>query len=258
MFVLPIEPVLVFILIFVRALLLLAFLPVYGEVFTPVRARVLLAGALSVVMAPLVDLDLSLFPTSLPEFFILMLPEALLGFSLGLVGRLLFAAMQFGGTIIGKEIGFQFANMIDPSQTVQIPVVGQLMYVASLLVFLAVRGDHQFFLAFERSFQLAPPGFFDRPENLHIFFNRRATEMFVVAVQLAMPIVASIFVVNVGMGMMAKGVPQMHVFMESFPIKILLGLMLLSVVASFMIRIMVDRTMAMGADLQNLLRLFAQ
>jgi flagellar biosynthesis protein FliR len=258
MFVLPIEPVLVFILIFIRALLLLSFLPVYGEVFTPIRVRVLLGVTLSMVMVSIVDLNLNLFPQSIPEFFILMLPEALLGFSIGLVGRLLFGAMQFGGTVIGKEIGFQFANMLDPSQTVQIPVVGQMMYVASLLVFLAVRGDHQFFLAFERSFRLAPPGFFNTPDNLHVFFNERATEMFIVGVQLALPVIASIFIVNMGMGMMAKGVPQMHVFMESFPIKILVGLILLSVLSSFLIQVMVDRTMAMGGDLIDLLRLFHQ
>jgi flagellar biosynthesis protein FliR len=238
----PIEPVLTFILVLMRVLFLFAFMPVYGDVFTPMRARILVAVAVAFVMAPLVEPGMARVPATMLEFVGLISAEALLGIAFGLTGRITLAAIQFAGAIIGKEIGFQAANIIDPAQSAQVPVVGQLLYLASLLVFLGVGGDGFFIGALARSFELSPPGMLSFSSvGLVGFFNVQATEMYTLAVQLSLPIIAVIFVTNAGMGMLNKAVPQMHVFLESFPVKIMLGLFMLSILCDFMVNVIVER-----------------
>ena len=257
MFSLPMEPVLTFLLVFVRVTLFLSLLPVFGESFTPVRARVLLGLAVAMVLTPVVRLDLAVFPSSVLDFALLMVPEAFLGLLIGMVGRLMFAAVQFAGTVIGEQVGFGMANVVDPGQA-QVPVVGQLLYVFALLLFFAVRGDHAFFLALESSFRVAPPGGVHVPAGVGAFFVGQATQMFIVAVQISLPILAVTFVVNVGMAMLAKGVPQLNVFMESFPIRIVAGLFVLGAVAGLIARLIAARADALGHELETLVGLLGK
>lgn len=257
MFSLPMEPVLAFLLVFVRVTLFLTLLPVYGEAFTPVSVRALLGMAVALVLTPVVHVSVAVFPQSVLDFVLLMLPEAFVGFLLGMVGRLLFGAVQFAGMLIGNDLGFNMANVVNPDQS-QIPVMGEFLYVCALLLFFAVHGDHAFFLALERSFHVAPPGAVHMPLGVAAFFNGQATAMFVVGVQLSLPIMAVAFVVNVGMGMLVKALPQLNVFMESFPVRIIVGLFLLGTVANLIARLIVDRMQALGPDLEALVGLLGR
>lgn len=255
MFSVPIEPVLVFILVFIRVIFLLSFLPVFSDPFTPVRARILLALSIALMFTPLTDLAAADFPQTVPQFMALMLPEAIFGMSLGFVGRIFFATIQFAGSIIGRESGFQFANVFDPTRAFQTPVVAQVLYIGSILVFFGVNGDHIFFNALAQSFQNAPPGYLSVRSNIHVFFNQQAVRMFFIAVQMSLPIMAAIFVLNVGMSMLAKGAPRINVFMERFPLAIITGLILLSLLSNFYVRYFINMIGDMRRHVAELLRI---
>ncbi|NQU45367.1 flagellar biosynthetic protein FliR [bacterium] len=175
-----------------------------------------------------------------------------MGFAFGLVGRFLFATFQFAGQIIGEQIGFHTAQMVDPTQTAQLPTVGQLLFIASLLVFFAIDAHHVFFEALAKSFDQTPPGSIRFAPGLAAFFVEQGARMFVIAVQLSMPIMAVGFVVNVGMGLMTRAVPRMHVFVESFPIRILIGLFMLGIVITIIVRAMVGLLGQMQNDMDGL------
>jgi hypothetical protein len=113
-----------------------AFLPIYGDAFAPNRVRILIALVVALLFAPLVEVSPSVFPQTLWQLLGFLWPEALLGLSLGFVGRLFFAAVQFAGSVMGHELGFQMADVIDPTQQARIPVLGQMLFIGSLLVFL--------------------------------------------------------------------------------------------------------------------------
>ncbi|MBN1865678.1 flagellar biosynthetic protein FliR [Candidatus Sumerlaeota bacterium] len=251
----PLLPILAYILVFMRVLFFVAFLPVFGELFVPVRVRVLLAAAIALVFAPVAAVDVRVFPESLAGMMALMLPEVALGMAFGLIGRLAFAAVQFGGQVIGEQIGFGMANLVDPSQMREVPIVAEMLYVVSLLVFFSSNAHHAFFAALARSFELAPPGFVRWSSDLTLFLSVKTGQMFVIGVQMSLPIVAAIFASNVAMGMVAKGVPQLNVFIESFPVRIILGLILLTLAAGFLVRIMTQGFDTLSRDLGEILRM---
>jgi len=176
----------------------------------------------------------------------------------GLVARLVYAAFQFAGQIIGEQIGFGMAQMMDPSQTGQLPVLAQLMYLFGLLLLFTTNGHYVFFSALAHSFDQAPPGFIGYSTGLHDFFTARAANMFLYAVQLSLPIVAVVFVTNAAMAMVAKAVPQINVFMESFPIRIFTGFLLLMAILGLMARFMLWMLAGMGKDLEEVLRIMTK
>ena len=254
MFTLPIEPLLIFIVVLVRVLFFFGFMPVWGEVFLPLRFRMLFSTAVAFVFTPLlIQTHLMHVPQTFSGLLVLILPEALLGMAFGLVARLVYATFQFAGQIIGEQIGFGMAQMLDPSQTGQLPVLAQLMYLFGLLLFFSSNGHYVFFTALAHSFEQAPPGFVGYSIGLNDFFNARAADMFLCAVQLSMPIVAVVFVTNAALAMVAKAVPQINVFMESFPVRIFVGFLLLMSILGLMARFMLWMLDKMGKDLDGLL-----
>ncbi|MCH8193881.1 MAG: flagellar biosynthetic protein FliR, partial [Planctomycetes bacterium] len=140
----PIDPVLVWMMVFLRTSFLLAFFPLFGEGFVPLRVRILLAVAISFVLTPVVPFGAELFPTSTSGMVAMGLSEALLGVSVGLVGRALFAVVQFSGQIGGEQMGFGLINTIDPTSQSQISVVAELQYLLAILVFLTAGLHHTF------------------------------------------------------------------------------------------------------------------
>ncbi len=258
MFSIPIEPILGFFLVFARVGFFFAFLPIYGDAFAPNRVRILIALVVALLFAPLVEVSPSVFPQTLWQLLGFLWPEALLGLSLGFVGRLFFAAVQFAGSVMGHELGFQMADVIDPTQQARIPVLGQMLFIGSLLVFLGVNGDHLFFQALAQSFRVAPLGELGTPEALGGFFSQSATRMFVIAVKLSLPIIAAIFVVNVGMGMLGRAVPSINIFVERFPLAILLGFLVLSLISGFFVHLVTNQLGVVRDELTTLLRLFGR
>jgi flagellar biosynthetic protein FliR len=153
------------------------------------------------------------------------------------VGRIAFGAIQYAGQIMGLEIGFDMAQQMDPTQTMQMPVVAQLLFICSLLVFFVSNAHHFFFEALARSFDSVPPGSIRFSANgMADFFTQQGARMFLIAVQLSLPIIAVIFVVNVAMGMLAKGVPQIQAFYERFSVCVIVGLFMMSVLTGLLVR----------------------
>lgn len=255
---LPIEPILVFILVLVRLLVFFAFMPVFSEMYMPVRFRVLVAAAIAFVFFPVVDLDASAFPRTLSGMMAVMLPEVVLGMAFALVGRVLFGTIQLAGNVIGDNMGFNMSQIVAPGLGGQLPLMAQTMYIFALLVFFAVDGHHVFFAALARSFEVAPPGFAASVDQLTAFFREQTARMFVVAVQLAMPVLSVLFVVTMGMGLLYRAVPQVNVFMESFPIRILLGFLMLTALGSYLIRYFARMCMDVERDLLTVLELITR
>jgi flagellar biosynthetic protein FliR len=255
MFSIPVEPLFVGILVMVRVSLFLSFMPVFGDVFVPVRVRLALGLAITLVLTPLLYRTPLTFPFTIAGFLVVLLPEALLGMAFGLVGRILFAIFQYTGNIIGEQLGFHMAQTIDPSQEQQVTVMAQLLFICALLVFFGVDAHHLFFHALSVSFAELPPGSLGFSFHLHDFFREQGARMFYLAVQMSLPIIAVIFVVNAGMGMLAKAVPQIQVFFESFIVRIIIGLFMLSAVIGFIVNQMVEVFGRLWPDLETLILL---
>ena len=215
-----------FLLCLARVAAVIGSMPVFSGKQAPVRMRAGLAMAVAVLLYPVVREHIpeqSLQPVHLMIF---MLNEILLGILLGFTARLIFTAAQFGGTVVGYQMGFAAANIIDPQSQQQIPLLSQFQNVLAILVFLAVNAHHVFFRALARSFEVIPPGQQELTGGAVPFLMQLAGDMFVLGVQLSAPIMAVLAISHFILGVMSRVFSQLNVFLLSFPINIGLALIM--------------------------------
>jgi flagellar biosynthetic protein FliR len=138
------------------------------------------------------------------------------------------------------QIGFGINEVLDPVGQVSIPLIGQLKNFVGLVVFLAIDGHHFLIEAIYKSFELAP-GFGMGKSAAGGFLKYiiySFSGMFIVALKISLPIVATAFLITVSMGILAKAAPQMNIMMFGFPIQIIVGFGLLALTSPLIIRIM--------------------
>ncbi|MBN1547783.1 MAG: flagellar type III secretion system protein FliR [Syntrophaceae bacterium] len=221
------EWVIAFSLVLVRVGALLGTMPLFGDMIVPVRVKAGLALVITLLLFPTVSTSV---PTVSPDFLPLlfrMVSEALIGAALGFAARLIFAAAQLAGELIGFQIGFSVANVIDPVSSMHVSLIGQVQYLFAVLIFLATNSHHIFFAAIADSFQIIPLFTFHISGDFMNLITNLSRDMFVLAVKLCIPVVAVVLFTNVGLGIVARTVPQINVFIVGFPLQISVGLIFL-------------------------------
>jgi flagellar biosynthetic protein FliR len=241
----PLQPFFVFVLVFLRTGLLLSFFPVLGERFLPLRIRILVSAAVAIALVGVVPVAPEMFPTSMPGIIRLIGTEALLGMGLAFIGRLMFSIIQYSGQIIGQEIGFGLVNSLDPTAH-QVTVVAEMQYMLGIMLFFALNLHHQIFQVLADSFTLLPPGSAGATLDLSRLMLRLGSTLFSLSIGFAMPVVAINFAINVAMGMVGRAVPQLNVFVESFPVRIIAGLSVMLLSLGFMASLWTDMFSTLG------------
>jgi flagellar biosynthesis protein FliR len=162
------------------------------------------------------------------NYFLLILRESLIGLLLGFIAYLFFTTVQIAGAFIDMQLGFGIANVIDPMTGAQSPVFGSFKYVMAMLLFLAVNGHHYLIAAIMDSYQAIPlqNRFFEILASGSITEQlvRSLTVGFTLAFQMAAPIVGTLFLVDVALGILTKTAPQFNIFVVGMPLKITVGL----------------------------------
>ncbi|MFC4735619.1 flagellar biosynthetic protein FliR [Bacillus daqingensis] len=216
-----------FLLILVRMSAFMMTLPFFSYQTVPGQLKIGVAVCMSWIIFftedwPVLEIDYS--------YFLLVLKEALVGLTIGLVAVILLYAVQIAGGLIDLKLGFLIANVVDPQTGTQSPLLGSYLYTFALLFILAVDGHHLMIDGAYFSYQYIP---LDQPflpfgdERLIDFIIVTFSTMFIIAFQMSMPVVGSIFLVDVALGMIARTVPQVNVFVVGLPLKIFLGLIVL-------------------------------
>ncbi|RXI97994.1 flagellar type III secretion system protein FliR [Anaerobacillus alkaliphilus] len=173
-------------------------------------------------------------------YFLLIIKEVIVGLTVGLIAMVLMYAIQVAGGFIDIKMGFMIANVIDPQTGAQSPLTGGYLYTFALLFLLAIDAHHLLLDGIYYSYQFIPLEQIYLPfgnKNILIHFLNTFALMFLIAFQMAMPIVGSLFLVDLALGMIARAVPQVNVFVIGFPIKILVGfiILILAMPAFFMV-----------------------
>jgi flagellar biosynthetic protein FliR len=155
---------------------------------------------------------------------LVLLPEALLALCLAFLIRLVFAGVQFGGQLLGFQMGFGVANIIDPATGVETPVLSQMIYLMALLFFLIFDIHHYFLLALGESLKLFPPGKISAPKEIFLVLVNQGEEIFRLAIKVLAPALAILLLVQIALGIVSRFVPQINVMIVSFPLTIGVGL----------------------------------
>lgn len=196
-------------------------IPVYFGNQTPARIKVALVFTISLllfpILSPALPKDISFNPIS---FLLLTISETMLGLLLGLMSRLIFTTVEFGGTIIGYQMGFAAANVFDPQHESQISLISQFQNVFAILIFLALDGHHIFVKTAARSYQLLPPGNLNLTGEAIPYLMELTSRMFALGVQFSAPVLAVLLLSGLILGILARVFPQLNVFLLSFPLNI--------------------------------------
>jgi flagellar biosynthetic protein FliR len=245
-----------FVLVLLRVSAMIFTIPVISEQSVPAKIKAGLSILVTLIIFPLVASQIPPIKNyHLIQLVFLMIGETLIGLTIGFVARLIFAAIQLAGNVIGFEMGFAVANVIDPMSSQQVSIIAELKYLIAMLVFLTVNAHHLFFHAIIQSYAVLPPLTFHFSGQLMQLIFEVSRDMFIIALKLAAPIMAVMVFTNVALGIVARTVPQMNIFIVGFPLQISIGLIFLGLTAPYFVRMTQGMFSAMEGRILSLLRL---
>ena len=222
-----------FLFVLLRVGALIMFFPILGSPQVPGRIKIGLILFVSIAVFPVVRATPMHDPKSLFELVVNLFSEITIGLAVAYSARLMFTAVQIAGTVVDFQMGFGVVNVIDPQTETQVSVTAQFQNILAILFFLALDAHHIIIGAIVESFFLINPFQINfstfTPEIILLLF--KAT--FVTAVKIAAPIMAILFFISVGLGLVARTVPQMNVFIVGFPLQIGVGLFMVGLSMSF-------------------------
>lgn len=202
--------------------------PVFGAQNVPVRIRVGIAVALTLVIAPVLPQAPQVDPIS-STGILTIVHQVMIGLAIGFALRLVFSAFVLAGQLIGQTMGLGFAAMIDPQNGVQVPVVGQFYQIMVTLMFLALNGHLVLIEVIADSFRTLPVG----PKGLEMdsLWNLVlwGGQVFAGAVLVSLPAVTALLVVNIAFGVMTRASPQLNIFAVGFPVTLGIGVVVMLV-----------------------------
>ncbi|MCU7815198.1 MAG: flagellar biosynthetic protein FliR [Candidatus Thiodiazotropha sp. (ex Rostrolucina anterorostrata)] len=207
--------------------------PLFAVARVPSQVRVLFVLALSLVLVTglgLVPIDP---PTTIAGLIHAMVNELILGMILAFGLFTAFGAFLFGGRIIDFQMGFGVANLIDPVTQSQAPMLGTVLNLMAVMTFFMLDGHHLLIRGLVYSLEKIPPGsslIELKPEAVIAQFG----VMFVYGLAVVAPVVAVLLMIDVGMAVSARTMPQVNMFIVGFPLKIFMGLLILALSLNYM------------------------
>ncbi|RHW39631.1 flagellar type III secretion system protein FliR [Lysinibacillus yapensis] len=245
----------VLLLIIVRVSAFFVSAPFFSYRTIPPQVRIALAVILSLTMyytlnAEAISID--------GNYILLVLKEAIIGLTIGLVAYIIMTAVQIAGGFIDFEMGFSMANIIDPQTGVQTPLMGQFFNFLILFVLLSINGHHLMLDGIFYSYHFLPidqvfPNYGN--EEIPEFMIKLFGSVFAIAFQMSAPIVATLFLVTMALGITGKTVPQLNIFVVGFPIKIIIGFLVLIISMGVMIEVMEKVIEMMILSMRDFMRL---
>ena len=224
----PVDQLLLFLTILARVAGFVTAIPIFFTTEAPITVRIGLIFITTLLLFPVLAPQIHAASFTPLPFAVFILAETILGLLMGLTSRLIFTAVEFGGTVIGYQMGFAAANVYDPTGQRQVALLSQFQNVFAILIFLAIDGHHLFFRMAVHSYELLPPGKLDFSGGAVPYLMSLASHMFTLGVQFSAPVLALLLLSGLILGILARVFPQLNVFMLSFPINIGVALIVLA------------------------------
>lgn len=213
-----------FLLPLFRIAALLMTMPVIGTQLVPLRVRLYLALAIAIVLVPTLPPMPQVDAIDL-RTILLVGEQVLVGALLGFVLQLFFHAFVVAGQIISMQMGLGFASMVDPTNGVSVPVLGQFYLMLVTLLFLAMNGHLVVFEVLAESFVTLPVGGGLLTAQYWEVAGKLGWVMGA-GLLLALPAITALLVVNLAFGVMTRAAPQLNIFSIGFPLTLALGLVI--------------------------------
>ena len=227
-----------FTIVLFRTASVLFFSPIYNQTSIPLLAKIGFALVISFAIFPAISNAQLTLPDNLTSFILLIFKEIAVGFLIGYVATLAFGAFVMAGELISADMGLSMAEMVDPLFGDRVSPISQIFQLMAFILFLSINGHHWLINALVLSYKTVPiTGFIESGSTISKAVQM-FTGLFVSAIKVAAPVMIIMGLVVVVSGFMAKSMPQLNIFLIIFPMKILVGFLILALLFPFITRSM--------------------
>jgi flagellar biosynthetic protein FliR len=218
-----------FFLVLARISPLFLIAPMFSSRQVPARARTIVAFAFALGLYPLAVAGQTL-PTEAMAIVGLIVKELLVGLAFALTVSLMFTAIEMAGSILDFMVGFAFGASLDPITGNQTAVLAKVYSLVAVAIFIVINGDAWLIQGLSRTFDIVPLASMPDVASMGEAVITVFTNIFAAALEVAAPVLIACVLTDVGFGVVSRVVPQLNVFAVGFPVKVIVGLVV--VVAS--------------------------
>jgi flagellar biosynthesis protein FliR len=243
--------------VFVRMSAYMLLFPVTSAQGIPIMVRVGIGALSAFIISPTVSAGAG-EAGSLYQLIKLFFCEASTGLTLGMLARFIFYAVEMAGSIIATESGLMLSSIQNPMAGTFSTAPGVLLHWLTVILLLSLDLHHWMISGLQHSFELVPPGGIHLSEVVLVEVVKRASGMFLVALQMTAPMLAASFIVTLVFSLLGRAVPQMNVFGESFPVRTTAGLAVFGLTCSLSAQHIVNHLNRIPEDFIRVGRMLGQ
>src|SRR6478736_1528420 len=229
-----------FMLVFARVGAMVMLLPGFGESNIPIRIKLAIALLLTLIILPLHRAAYQVDLTSMTSLGVLMVHEIIIGVVLGATARVTLSALAVAGSVIAQQLGLGFVTAVDPTQGQQGLLIGNFLTILGVTLLFATDSHHLVIAALNESYRIFSPGEVMSSGDVAALATRAFAAAFSLGLQLSGPCLVFGLVFNIGLGVLARLMPQMQVYFVSMPLSIFAGFLVLAVVLTAMMGTYLD------------------
>jgi len=219
-----------FMLVFARIGAMVMLLPGLGESNIPVRIKIAIALLLTLIIVPLHRADYHVNMDALSALLVMFVYEILIGIVLGATARVTLAALQVAGAVIAQQLGLGFVTSVDPTQGQQGVVIGNFLTLLAITMLFATDSHHLVIAALNDSYNIFSPSDLMPSGDIAALATRAFSAAFRIGMQLSAPFLVFGLVFNIGLGVLARLMPQMQVYFVGVPLSIMIGFVIFAFV----------------------------
>lgn len=212
-----------FVLTFLRISIILFMLPIYATEGLPNQWKAAFCLIITMAVFPAVSLAPETMPSHPFAIALLVLGEVILGLILSLAIQIFFSGIQAGGELIAMQMGFSMMQFADPTTNTQVGIISHMLFIVTALFFLLFDGHIYLLRAFVETFNYIPAGGLLITQTIFDQIFLLSNMLFSLALKIIAPVLAAIFLTELGLALMGRMAPQMHIMELGFPLKILVG-----------------------------------
>ena len=229
-----------FMLVFSRVGAMVMLLPGFGESNIPTRVKLSIALLLTLIILPLHRSAYTVDLNSMTSLGVLMVHEIIIGIVLGATARVTLSALSVAGSVIAQQLGLGFVTAVDPTQGQQGQIIGNFLTILGLTLLFATDSHYLVIAALSDSYRIFAPGDLMPSGDVASLATTAFAASFKLGLQLSAPFLVFGLVFNIGLGVLARLMPQMQVYFVGVPLSIIAGFLIFGLVLAGMMGTYLD------------------
>lgn len=244
-----------FLLVFIRISAFMTFIPFFNDPNFIMNAKIIFAFFLSLLIFPAISTAHWVIPGNILGFIFLVTQEIFVGILMGLTIMIMIFILQLTGRMLGFQMAFSMANVMDSTFGENSNVLSVLMMLVGVMLLISLGGDHYLLYSLKNSFDILPPGSFTVTKPLLKELSVYIMHAFEVGFKLAVPAIILLLCIDFTLGLIGKTSTKMQIFFVGLPLKISVGLFMFTVITGFIASIWAEEIFKIPDFIVNLFKL---